>query len=101
MRGAFQATLTAQVQSALAYVAEIGGADALARVRVARTDTFDIRSFTKLDCARSASKAGHLCGFSVRVGVVGGELSTTMTGRFYAGPDGLVFVNEERSPAGA
>jgi hypothetical protein len=33
--------------------------------------------------------------------VVSGLLEQTMTGRFYAGPDGLVFVNEERSPAGA
>src|SRR5215472_12513519 len=61
MRSAVQATLTAQVQSVLDYVAETGGEGALARVRAARTDAFDIRSFTKLDCTTSADKPGHLC----------------------------------------
>jgi len=89
MRAAVQATLSAQVQSALAYVAETGGEDALARVRGARTDTFDVRGFTKFDCA--TRERGHVCGFSLRVGVVTGELQRTMKGRFYAGPRGLVF----------
>ena len=99
MRSAFQATLTAQVQSVLDYVAETGGEEALAKVRAARTDEFDIRSFTKLDCAASARKPGHVCEFAVRVGVVTGELQATMRGRFFAGPRGLVFVNEDRSGA--
>ena len=97
MRSAVQATLTAQVQSVLDYVAETGGEEALARVRVARTDEFDIRSFTKLDCTATADKPGHLCEFAVRVAVVAGELQATMRGRFFAGPRGLVFVNEERT----
>src|SRR5882672_1955820 len=80
MRSAFQATLTAQVQSVLDYVAETGGEEGLARVRAARTDAFDIRSFTKLDCTASADKPGHLCDFAVRVGVVTGELRATMRG---------------------
>ena len=101
MRSAVQATLTAQVQSVLDYVAETGGGEALARVRVARTDAFDIRALTKLDCTASADKPGHLCDFAVRVGVVSGELQATMRGRFYAGPRGLVFVNEERAEAEA
>jgi hypothetical protein len=101
MRSAVQATLTAQVQSVLDYVAETGGEEGLARVRAARTDAFDIRSFTKLDCTTSADKPGHLCDFAVRVGVVTGELQATMRGRFYAGPRGLVFVNEERDEAAA
>ena len=91
MQAAVQATLSAQVQSALAYVAETGGEDALARVRGARTDAFDIRRFTKFDCAARAS--GHVCGFAVRIGVVTGQLDRTMTGRFHAGPHGLVFEN--------
>ena len=99
MRSAVQATLTAQVQSVLDYVAETGGEEALARVRVARTDAFDIRALTKLDCTASADKPGHLCDFAVRVGVVSGELQATMRGRFLAGPRGLVFVNEERDGA--
>jgi hypothetical protein len=101
MRSAFQATLTAQVQSVLDYVAETGGEEGLARVRAARTDAFDIRSFTKLDCTSSADKPGHLCDFAIRVGVVTGELQATMRGRFYAGPRGLVFVNEDRAEAEA
>ena len=99
MRSVFQATLTAQVQSVLDYVAETGGEEALAKVRAARTDEFDIRSFTKLDCAASARQPGHVCEFAVRVGVVTGELQATMRGRFFAGPRGLVFVNEDRTEA--
>jgi hypothetical protein len=99
MRSAFQARLGAQVQSVLDFVAETGGEEALARVRTARTDAFDIRSFTKLDCAPSLRASGHVCEFAVRIGVVTGELEATVTGRFYAGPRGLVFVNED--PAGA
>lgn len=102
MRSAVQATLTAQVQTVLDYVAETGGEEALARVRAARTDAFDIRAFTKLDCTTSADKPGHVCDFALRVGVVTGELEATMRGRFYPGPRGLVFVNEDRTePAGA
>jgi hypothetical protein len=99
MRSAFQATLTAQVQSVLDYIAATGGEQALARVRAARTDQFDIRSFTKLDCTAGAGGRGHLCAFAVRIGVVTGELQATVTGRFYAGPRGLVFVNEDRAGA--
>ena len=99
MRSAVQATLAAQVQSVLDYVAETGGEEALARVRAAQTDAFDIRSLTKLDCTTSADKPGHLCEFAVRVGVVTGELQATMRGRFLAGPRGLVFVNEDRDGA--
>src|ERR1700681_4265297 len=61
MRFAFQTTLAAQVQSALDFVAETGGEEALARVRAARTDEFDIRAFTKLDCAPSLRPSGHDC----------------------------------------
>ena len=95
MRSAVQATLATQVQSVLDYVAETGGDEALARVRAAQTDAFDIRSFTKLECTSSAGRPGHTCAFAVRVGVVNGELQATMRGRFYAGPRGLVFVNED------
>lgn len=104
MRAAFAESLASDVQSVLAYVAETGGEAALARVRAARTDAFDVRDFTKLRCAPSASndgaEGGHLCEFSVRIGVTGGELDRTLTGRFYAGPHGLVFENEDAA-AGA
>jgi hypothetical protein len=101
MRVAFEATLAAHVQSVLDFVAETGGQVALDQVRAARTDEFDIRSFTKIDCAPSAGYSGHVCDFAVRIGVVGGLLEQTMTGRFYAGPHGLVFANEDLPPAGA
>ncbi len=101
MRAAFEATLAAQVQSALAFVAETGGEQALAQVRAARTDEFAIRAFTKLGCAPSAAPGGHVCDFAVRIGVVSGELDRTVTGRFYAGPHGLVFENADAAPAGA
>ena len=99
MRSAVQATLTAQVQSVLDYVAETGGEEGVARVRAARTAEFDVRSLTKLDCTTSADKPGHLCAFAVRVAVITGELQATMRGRFLAGPRGLVFVNEDREGA--
>jgi hypothetical protein len=98
MRRAFEATLAAQVRSALAFVAETGGEAALARVRAARTDAFDIRAFTKLDCVPGApgrGPRGHVCGFAVRIGVAGGELGRTLTGRFHAGPRGLVFEDAD------
>jgi hypothetical protein len=99
MRSAVQTTLTAQVQSVLDYVAETGGEEALARLRAARTDEFDVRALTKLDCTTSADRPGHLCAFAVRVAVVTGELQATMRGRFVTGPRGLVFVNEDRDGA--
>ncbi len=105
MRAAFAASLATEVQSALAYVAETGGEEALARVRAARTDEFEIRAFTKLDCARSAGTGGdgrgQVCDFRVRIGVVSGEFERTLAGRFFAGPHGLVFEAADEAPAGA
>jgi hypothetical protein len=92
MQRAFQATLAGDVRAALDFVAATGGEPALAKVRTARTDAFDIRGFTKLACAPSLHAAGHVCGFSVRIGVVTGEIDRTMTGRFYEGPNGLAFA---------
>jgi hypothetical protein len=60
---------------------------------------FDIRGFTKLACAPSPRAAGHVCGFSVRIGVVTGVIDRTITGRFYDGPLGLEFI--EDAAAGA
>jgi len=101
MRTAFEVTLAAQVRSALVFVAETGGEAALARVRAARTDAFDIRAFAKLGCTPSAAGAGHVCDFAVRIGVVDGELARTLTGRFSAGPHGLVFEAADEARAGA
>ena len=92
MRDAFTARLAADVRAALDFVAETGGEAALAKVRAARTDEFAIRSFSKLACA--PRPRGHVCGFSVRIAVVTGEIDRTMTGRFYEGPQGLAFVED-------
>lgn len=89
MRAAFQVSLAAQVQSALDYLAEVGGPEAVRKVRDAGTDRFAIRTFRKLDCTREL--AGYVCGFAVDIDVVNGALSHTLSGRFLPGPHGLVF----------
>jgi hypothetical protein len=110
MRAAFQATLAADVSAALDFVALTGGEEALARVRAAHTDAFDILAFTKLGCRPSPQDAGqvagrdaghdagHVCGFSVRIAVATGEIDRTITGRFYRGPRGLEFVEDAPAP---
>ena len=94
MQRAFEVTLAGEVRAALEFVATTGGEAALAKIRTAHTDAFDIRGFTKLACAPSPHAAGHVCGFSVRIGVVTGEIDRTITGRFYDGPHGLEFVED-------
>ena len=78
-------------------------AEAVATLRAARTDEFTIRSFVKRDCVPSAghdAASSHLCTFSVRIGVVTGELDRTLAGRFYASPHGLVFESADTEAAG-
>ena len=99
MRTAFATRLSAQVHAVLDFVDETGGRDAVAAVRMARTDTFDIRSLRKVDCTRSATDSGHVCEFVVRIDVVTGTLEHTLSGRFYVGPRGLVFAYEDGGPA--
>ena len=93
MRAAFEASLTAQVHNALEFVAETGGPDAIARVREARTDYFEIRTFRKLYCM-SGEGAGHLCGFAVDIGVRDGSLQQILLGRFIQRDDGLAFTHD-------
>jgi len=103
MRAAFEARLGAQVQSVVDFVAETGGEVAVATLRAARTDEFTIRSFVKRGCVPSAghdAASSHLCTFSVRIGVVTGELDRTLAGRFYAGRHGLVFESADAEAAG-
>jgi hypothetical protein len=94
MRAAFQARLTADVAAALDYVAEVGGYEALARVRATGTDRFTIRSFRKRDCTRNAEMPGFVCGFAVDIDVVNGALSQTLSGHFVPSPQGLVFRHD-------
>jgi hypothetical protein len=99
MQRAFAAKLAGDVRAALDFVAATGGEAALAKIRAARTDAFDIRAFTKLVCTPSPHAPGHICSFSVRIGVATGEIDRSMTGRFYDGPHGLEFI--EDTTAGA
>ena len=85
MRGAFEATLQSQVQNVLDFLEETAGPEAVARVREAGTDRFEVRSFKKLECA--PEMAGHLCNFLVDVSVVNGVIEQTVTGHFVTGPD--------------
>jgi hypothetical protein len=101
MRSAFQATLKVDVRAALDFVAETGGEAALARVRAARTDAFEIRNFTKLGCIPSPRADGYVCGFTVRIAVAPGEINRVLAGRFYQGPRGLAFDEDVPAPAGA
>ena len=94
MRAAFQVRLAAEVEATLDYVAEVGGYEAVRRVREAGTDRFAIRAFRKLDCTRDPDLAGFVCGFAVDIDVVNGALSRTLNGRFLPGPHGLVFRHE-------
>jgi hypothetical protein len=94
MRIAFAARLAADVQGALAFVAETGGAAAVDQVRAAGTDRFEIRSFRKLDCARMDEGRGYVCGFVVDVNVVNGTLHRTLSGYFLPGPSGPIFKHE-------
>jgi hypothetical protein len=100
MRSAFARALAERVQSALDFVAETGGPEALEKVRAARTDAFEVLAFRKLDCARTAA-AGHVCAFTVRIGVGGGVLERTLSGQFIPGSSGLLFRDVWPIPADA
>jgi len=88
MREAFQSRLAADVQNAVAFVAETSGPAGVERVRAAGTDRFEIRSFKKRDCVRGDD--GHVCDFAVEVSVVNGTIQQTLKGRFLPGPDGAL-----------
>ena len=93
MRAAFEARLTAQVENAMAFLAESSGAEAVERVRQAGTDRFTVREFTKRDCTKG--EAGHVCAFAVDLTVVSGSIRQTVTGRFAPGPDGRLTFTQE------
>ena len=94
MRAAFAASLSAQVQGALDFVAETSGEAARDQIKAAGTDRFEVRAFRKLECLRSDAKAGFVCGFAVDISVINGDFRQTLTGRFFRGPRGLVFTHD-------
>ena len=92
MRAAFESSLTAQVQNALDFVAETSGPEAVAKVREAGTDRFQISTFRKLGC--EYDKGGHVCRFVVDIGVIDGSFHEELTGRFFQRDDGLAFSHD-------
>ena len=51
------------------------GPEAVARIREARTDAFEIKSFRKLACRPSAGEPGHMCDFAVEIDTVAGPIA--------------------------
>ena len=92
MRAAFEINLAAQVQNALDFVAETRGPEAVAKVREAGTDRFEINAFRKLGCQRG--DRGHVCRFTVDIGVIDGSFNEELTGRFFQRDDGLAFSHD-------
>ena len=93
MRGAFEAALKTYVRSALEFVAETGGPQAVEQVRLAGTDRFDIRSFEKRDCFRAAAGSAFVCSFAVDIDLSNGTLRRALGGRFFASANGLVYAD--------
>jgi len=91
MREAFASDLTQGVKAVLSYVAETGGEAALARIREAHTDAFEIRSFRKGECLPSEDRGGHICAFAVEIDTVAGPIEQSIAGRFHVGPCGLAY----------
>ena len=93
MRAAFEISLAAQVQNALDFVAETSGPDAVAKVREAGTDRFEINTFRKLGC-QQGERGGHVCRFAVDISVINGSVHEELIGRFYPRDDGLAFSHD-------
>jgi len=91
MREAFASDLTQGVRGVLAYVEATGGEEALVRIREARTDAFEIRSFRKGACRPSEDRRGHICDFAVEIDTVAGPIEKSIAGRFYVGRGGLIY----------
>jgi hypothetical protein len=93
MRHAFEGALALQVHNVLDFAEESGGPGAAARIRDSGMDRFAIRAFRKLECQRD-EKPGYACAFTVEIGLVDRDLQGKFSGRFVAGPDGLVFAGD-------
>jgi hypothetical protein len=94
MRGAFEGALALQVRNALDFADETAGPDAVAKIRASGMDHYAVQSFRKLNCVRDGDKPGYRCMFAVDIGLAGGALQRTITGRFMSGPGGVVFADE-------
>ena len=95
MRGAFEQTLAKQVRSAIDFATENGGPQAADAIRINGTHHFEVRAFQKRACVRLTGLRGYRCEFSVDIDVMNGLLQRSLAGRFFAGPQGLTFAQEE------
>ena len=95
MRGAFEQTLATHVRGAIEFVAESSGSEAVQQIQENGTDRFEVRAFQKHACARMVQQRSFRCDFFVVIDVMNGSLQHTLAGRFYAGPQGLMFTQEE------
>ena len=95
MRDAFERTLATQVRNAIAFIAESGGPQAVQQIRQNGTDRFELRAFHKRGCARMPGQNGYRCDFAVDIAVLNGSLQHALSGRFFAGPQGLMLAQEE------
>jgi hypothetical protein len=94
MKLAFETSLSIQVRNALDFIADVNGREALTKIKEVGSDRFAIRSFRKLDCARTGSEAGYLCSFAVDVELMNGNIERRMNGRFSPSLGGLAFAEK-------
>jgi hypothetical protein len=95
MRGAFEQTLLSQVRNAVAFVAETGGPQAAQAIQQNGTDRFELRTFEKRACARLIGAHAYRCDFIVEISAMNNSSQHALTGRFFAGPNGFAFAQEE------
>ena len=93
MRAAFEGSLAAQVRNALEFAREIGGDEAVTKIRESGMDRYTLNAFQKLNC-RVDDGSAHVCEFLVDVGLVNGPLQKTITGRFSKSRNGFEFRSE-------
>lgn len=99
MRAAFDQTLAIQVRGVIAFADETGGPQFVQTIQQNGADRYAIRKFEKRACTRVTGQRSYKCDFAVVIDVVNGTLHRSLTGRFFAGPDGLLFAPEDPETA--
>jgi hypothetical protein len=98
MRAAFEGSLAAQVRNALEFAREIGGEEAVAKIRASGMDRFNLNAFQKLNCqmddGQEAHVVAHVCAFTIDVELANGMLQKTISGRFRKRGNGFEFRSE-------
>lgn len=91
MRAAVHAALAQDVRNALVFAAETGGQAAVEEIRRKGLDRFTLTALRKGRCHRLADSGHHICDVTVDIEVVTGIIQRTLTGRFIAETERLVF----------